>query len=92
MSNEVNQVNMASGMVNVVRYVNAKYQFEHDYWSRLVALTNGNVTRMAELSGVNRTDLYKKLDRASVTIKRHGPSRGVLYYKGNSAWHSLGDE
>lgn len=41
----------------------AKMLFERDYLKRLLKMTQGNVTRAAELAGRNRTDLHKLLKK-----------------------------
>ena len=41
----------------------ARGQFERDYLSRLLKMTNGNVTHAARLAQRNRTEFYKLLHR-----------------------------
>ena len=41
----------------------ARGQFERDYLARLLKMTNGNVTRAAQLAKRNRTEFYKLLHR-----------------------------
>jgi two-component system response regulator GlrR len=41
----------------------AKTTFEQDYLKRLLKMTEGNVTRAAELAGRNRTDMHKLLKK-----------------------------
>jgi two-component system response regulator GlrR len=41
----------------------AHQQFEQDYLIRLLQLTEGNVTRAAELAKRNRTEFYKLLNK-----------------------------
>ncbi len=43
----------------------ARDNFEHNYLSRLLQLTEGNVTKASEMAGRNRTDLHK-------LMKKHG--------------------
>jgi two-component system response regulator GlrR len=44
----------------------ARGQFERDYLSRLLKMTNGNVTHAARLAKRNRTEFYKLLHRHSL--------------------------
>ena len=41
----------------------ARDQFERQYLVRVLKMTEGNVTRAAELAGRNRTDFYKLLKK-----------------------------
>ena len=41
----------------------AKVAFEQDYLIKLLKMTDGNVTRAAELAGRNRTDLHKLMKK-----------------------------
>jgi two-component system response regulator GlrR len=41
----------------------AKNAFEQDYLVKLLKMTEGNVTKAAELAGRNRTDFHKLLKR-----------------------------
>ena len=41
----------------------ARDQFERQYLVRVLKMTDGNVTRAAELAGRNRTDFYKLLKK-----------------------------
>lgn len=47
----------------VVPFDEARRRFEHDYLSRLLKLTGGNVAQAAKLAQRNRTDFYKLLQR-----------------------------
>ncbi len=44
----------------------ARRQFEHEYLSRMLRLTNGNVSQAARLAQRNRTDFYKLLQRHGI--------------------------
>jgi len=44
----------------------ARVQFEQDYLVKLLKMTDGNVTRAAELAGRNRTDLHKLMKKYSL--------------------------
>lgn len=47
--------------------------FERQYFERLIAQSDGNMTRVAEHAGVERTHLYRKLKQLGVELnKRHG--------------------
>ncbi|NMP30206.1 sigma 54-interacting transcriptional regulator [Thalassotalea sp. M1531] len=48
-------------------YQDAKDQFERDYLSKLLKLTNGNVTKAAKIAQRNRTEFYKLLNRHHLT-------------------------
>jgi len=57
----------------------AREAFTRDYLTRLLTLTDGNVTRAARLAHRNRTEFYKLLSRHSVIPSRfkHRRSRAV---------------
>jgi two-component system response regulator GlrR len=44
-------------------FAEARNQFERDYLTRLMQMTNGNVTQAASIAKRNRTDFYKLLGR-----------------------------
>ncbi|MDH3900796.1 MAG: two-component system response regulator GlrR, partial [Gammaproteobacteria bacterium] len=44
-------------------YVEARSQFERDYLSRVLQITNGNVTKAARIAKRNRTEFYKLLNK-----------------------------
>jgi two-component system response regulator GlrR len=44
-------------------FVEARNQFERDYLTRLMQITNGNVTQAASIAKRNRTDFYKLLGK-----------------------------
>jgi DNA-binding NtrC family response regulator len=41
-------------------------QFEQDYLARLVARAGGNMSKAARLAGVDRTTLYRLMDKHQV--------------------------
>ncbi|MEM0910331.1 MAG: sigma 54-interacting transcriptional regulator [Pseudomonadota bacterium] len=45
----------------------ARDNFEHNYLSRLLQLTEGNVTKASEMAGRNRTDLHKLMKKHGLT-------------------------
>ncbi|NQZ31219.1 MAG: sigma 54-interacting transcriptional regulator [Oceanospirillaceae bacterium] len=47
----------------------AKISFEQDYLIKLLKMTDGNVTRAAQLAGRNRTDLHKLLKKYSLNAE-----------------------
>lgn len=55
------------------------------YWTHLLLVTGGRVRRMSEISGVNRTDVYKKLKKYGLTPRR-------MQNRGNAAWQALGEK
>lgn len=63
-----NQLNMAT--VNTsISLKEAKEQFEAAYLSQLLRETGGNVSKTAKLSGVERTNLYRKLKSLGIDPK-----------------------
>lgn len=48
----------------------ARDEFEREYLIRVLKMTEGNVTRAAELAGRNRTDLYKLLKKHNLTANQ----------------------
>jgi two-component system, NtrC family, response regulator GlrR len=48
----------------------ARDQFERQYLIRVLQMTEGNVTRAAELAGRNRTDFYKLLKKHELSAAR----------------------
>lgn len=49
----------------------AKTTFEQDYLKRLLKMTEGNVTRAAELAGRNRTDMHKLLKKFDLRAEHY---------------------
>lgn len=54
----------------IVPLTEAKRAFEHDYLTRLLRVTSGNVSHAARLAGRNRTDFYKLLSRHRIQTGR----------------------
>jgi two-component system response regulator GlrR len=57
----------------------ARRAFERDYLIRVLKITEGNVTHAARLSGRNRTEFYRLLDRhglAPAMFKRDRSANG----------------
>jgi two-component system response regulator HydG len=50
-------------------YREARQHFEHEYFSRLLQFTEGNISEAARLSGVARQNIYSHLERAGIVIK-----------------------
>lgn len=48
----------------------AKNAFEHEYLVKLLKMTEGNVTRAAEMAGRNRTDMHKLLKKYALQAER----------------------
>jgi two-component system response regulator GlrR len=47
----------------IIPFAEARHQFEFDYLTQLLRMTNGNVTQAARLAQRNRTEFYKLLNR-----------------------------
>jgi two-component system, NtrC family, response regulator GlrR len=54
---------MQLGMQTVDSFEDARKRFEYDYLTRILKLTQGNVTQAAKLARRNRTEFYKLLQR-----------------------------
>jgi len=54
---------LSKGTEKIPSFGEARRQFELDYLSRLLKITDGNVSQAAKLAGRNRTDFYKLLQR-----------------------------
>jgi two-component system, NtrC family, response regulator GlrR len=54
---------MQLGMQSVDSFEDARKRFEYDYLTRILKLTQGNVTQAAKLARRNRTEFYKLLQR-----------------------------
>jgi two-component system, NtrC family, response regulator GlrR len=54
---------MQLGMQTVDSFEDARKRFEYDYLTRLLKLTQGNVTQASKLARRNRTEFYKLLQR-----------------------------
>ena len=44
-------------------FAEARSDFEHDYLTQLLQITNGNVTKAAQIAKRNRTEFYKLLHK-----------------------------
>src|SRR5262249_42442424 len=53
----------------------ARKQFERDYLTRLLQMTDGNVTQAARLPRRNRTEFYKLLQRHQLEPAAFKPAR-----------------
>ncbi len=54
----------------------ARRRFEYDYLTRLLKLTQGNVTQAARLAKRNRTEFYKLLQRHGIEAAHFKPANG----------------
>ena len=54
----------------------ARRRFEYDYLTRLLKLTQGNVTQAARLAKRNRTEFYKLLQRRGIEAAHFKPTSG----------------
>ncbi|MEH6472676.1 MAG: sigma 54-interacting transcriptional regulator [Halopseudomonas sp.] len=52
----------------------ARHQFEREYLVKMMRLTEGNVSKAAELAQRNRTDFYKLLQRHELKAEQFKPS------------------
>tara|TARA_R110002167_G_scaffold41229_5_gene126000 strand:+ start:561 stop:1913 length:1353 start_codon:yes stop_codon:yes gene_type:complete len=52
----------------------ARHQFECDYLVKVMRLSEGNVTKAAELAQRNRTDFYKLLQRHELKVEQFKPT------------------
>ena len=53
----------------------ARHQFERDYLVKVMRLSEGNVTKAAELAQRNRTDFYKLLQRHELKVDQFKPAK-----------------
>ena len=53
----------------------ARDAFERLYLMHHIARSNGNMTRVAEQSGLERTHLYRKLKQLGITLDRRDASQ-----------------
>lgn len=68
-ANRVQQT-LSNDIAYLPSYSEARRQFEHDYLSKLLRMTNGNVTQAARLAQRNRTDFYKLLQRHNLKAEQ----------------------
>ena len=71
-ANQVRQ-NLSTEVAYLPSYNEARRQFEHDYLSKLLRLTDGNVSQAARLAQRNRTDFYKLLQRHDLKAEQFKP-------------------
>ncbi len=57
------QRGLKSKVPMIIPFAEARQQFEHDYLTQILRITNGNVTQAARLAHRNRTEFYKLLNR-----------------------------
>lgn len=50
-------------------YREARQRFEHEYFSQLLQITDGNISESARISGVARQNIYAHLTRAGIVFK-----------------------
>ena len=56
----------------------ARDAFERLYLMHHIARSNGNMTRVAEQSGLERTHLYRKLKQLGIALERRDATNGVI--------------
>ena len=56
----------------------ARDAFERLYLMHHIARSNGNMTRVAEQSGLERTHLYRKLKQLGITLERRDATNSVM--------------
>ncbi len=64
---------MQLGMQTVDSFEDARRRFEYDYLTRILKLTQGNVTQAAKLARRNRTEFYKLLQRHGLEAAHFKP-------------------
>lgn len=57
------------------QYRDAEREFARDYWMKVLESVDFNVYRAARASGVNRTDLYKRLKSLGIPLPHREPGR-----------------
>lgn len=50
-------------------YRDARQRFEHEYFSRLLHVSDGNISEASRLSGIARQNFYAHLTRAGIVLK-----------------------
>ena len=65
-----------------VRYTEAMIEFKRAYFLALMQECNNNITKVAQLAGVNRTSVYKYLKQCSIGVR--------TAHRGNEHWQQLG--
>lgn len=60
-------------------FVTARRDFERDYFEKLVALTGGSKSKMAAVSGLHRTAVYKLMRRLGLqSIRVHSDGKAPV--------------
>ncbi|MEO8384418.1 MAG: sigma 54-interacting transcriptional regulator [Betaproteobacteria bacterium] len=73
-STKVVEQAMQMEMQGLDSFEEARRRFEYDYLTRLLKLTQGNVTQAAKLAKRNRTEFYKLLQRHSIEAAHFKPA------------------
>ena len=60
----------------MMAFADARSQFERDYLTRLLQITNGNVTHAARIAKRNRTEFYKLLNKHHLQPAQFKEARG----------------
>jgi len=58
-----------SNTVINLKFSEAKNYFEKQYLEKLIKFTKGNIQEMSNLSGITRSNIYKKLDKYDLNVK-----------------------
>lgn len=72
-STKVVEQAMQIEMQRIDSFEDARRRFEYDYLTRLLKLTQGNVTHAARLAKRNRTEFYKLLERHNIEAVHFKP-------------------
>jgi len=56
-------------------FVEARSQFESEYLTQLLQITNGNVTQAARIAKRNRTEFYKLLNKYQLNPSEYKANR-----------------
>ena len=75
-STKVVEQAMQVEMQGLDSFEEARRRFEYDYLTRLLKLTQGNVTQAARLAKRNRTEFYKLLQRHGIEAAHFKPAIG----------------
>ena len=57
----------------------ARKHFEKEHILTILAETNGNVTQAAKILGVDRANLYRKMERLGISKERNQMERKLEY-------------
>ena len=83
-STKVVEQAMQVEMQGLDSFEEARRRFEYDYLTRLLKLTQGNVTQAARLAKRNRTEFYKLLQRHGIEAAHFKPASGRSAIRRNS--------